>query len=119
MKSEMAGQRIAATSLLINSVAADRVDPLTWQVAPHVGYARYVLDGRRPGWRLPPPQKILDWMRVKRIGADRSTAWAIARAIQRRGIKGRDYLTPTATRAAARLQDRVGDAISEVLGDVV
>lgn len=118
MKAEMADRRIAATSLLINSVAADAIGSLTWRVAPHVHYARYVLDGRRPGGRMPPWRHILDWMKAKRIGADPATAWAIARAIRRRGIKGRDYLTPVAERAAERLQAAVPGAVDEALGRV-
>ena len=105
MKQELAQQRIAATSLLINSVRADPVDPLEWRVGPHVAYARYVLAGRKPGGQMPPWRAILDWMKVRRIGNDRATAWAIARAIQRRGIRARDYLTPVAERVNARLLD--------------
>lgn len=111
MKQELAYQGAAATSLLINSVRADRVDPLEWRVGPHVAYARYVQEGRKPGGKMPPWRAILDWMKVKRLGNDRASAWAIARAIQRRGIKPRDYLTPVADRVAARL---IADAQTDV-----
>lgn len=115
MKQEMANQKIAATSLLINSVRADRVDPLEWRVGPHVAYARYVLEGRKPGGKMPPWRAIRDWMKVRRLGDSRAAAWAIARAIQRRGIKPRDYLTPVADRVAARLRDQGATVVVEAL----
>lgn len=116
MKGEMAKQRIAATSLAINSVKAEKIDAMTWQAGPHVGYARFVLEGRKPGGKLPPWRAILDWMKAKRIGADRSTAWAIARAIRRRGLKGRDYLSPVAERTVARLQAAIPGMIDAAIG---
>ena len=116
MKGEMANQQLAATSLLINSVAAEAVDPLTWTVGPHVAYARYVLEGRKPGAALPPWRAIRDWMKVKRIGEDRRTAWAIARAIQKRGLRPRDFLTPVVARATDRLQVLGAAAVNDALG---
>lgn len=115
MKQEMARQKIAATSLLINSVRADPITPLEWRVGPHVAHARYVLEGRKPGGKMPPWRAIQDWMKVKRLGGDRASAWAIARAIQRRGIKPRDYLTPVADRVAARLREQGATAIGAAL----
>ncbi len=116
MKGELARQRIAATSLLINSVKADELSELAWRVGPHVDYARHVLEGRKPGGKMPPWRAIRDWMKVKRLGSDRAAAWAVARSIQRRGIRGRDYLTPVATRAAQRLETRGAAVIAEALG---
>lgn len=68
MKQELARQRLAATSLLINSVAAEAVEPLTWRFGPHVEHGWYVYQGRRPGGRMPPLAAIRDWVRVKRLG---------------------------------------------------
>lgn len=115
MKQEMAQQKIAATSLLINSVRADPIDPLEWRVGPHVAYARSVLEGRKPGGKMPPWRAIQDWMKTRRLGTDRASAWAIARAIQRRGIKARDYLTPVADRVAARLRDQGATVVAQAL----
>lgn len=113
MKDELARQGIAATSLLIESVKADAVDELTWIVGPHVNYARFVLEGRKPGARLPPWQSIADWLRVRQRPSDRASAWAVARAIQRRGVKGRDYLTPVARRVLERLERRGATVVLE------
>lgn len=115
MKQEMAQQGLAATSLLINSVKADPVDDLTWQVAPHVAYARYLHEGRKPGGKMPPWRAIQDWMKVKRLGTSRAAAWAVARAIQRRGVRSRDFLTPVAERTAERLRQRAPAALNEAL----
>lgn len=115
MKMELARQRIAARSTLINSVKADRVDDLTWTLGPHVNYARAVFEGRTPGGKMPPWRSILDWMKARRIGSDRRTAWAIARSIGRRGIKGRDYVTPVVDRARVRLAERGAAAVNEAL----
>lgn len=115
MKEEMARQKIASTSLMINSVRADAINPLTWQVGPHVAHARYVLEGRKPGGRMPPWRAIQDWMKVRRLGSDRASAWAVARAIARRGIKPRDYLTPVADRITARLVDSGATVVSAAM----
>lgn len=115
MKQEAARQRIAARSTLINSIKADQVDDLSWTLGPHVNYARAVFEGRKPG-KMPPLQAIQDWAKAKRIGADRGTAWAIARAIGRRGIRGRDYVTPVVNRARARLTDLGAAALVEATG---
>jgi hypothetical protein len=116
MKQELARQRIAARSTLINSVKADKVDDLSWTLGPHVSYARAVFEGRQPGGKMPPWQAIQDWAKARRIGSDRGTAWAIARSIQRRGIRGRDYVTPVVDRARARLAELGAAAIAEATG---
>ena len=118
-KTEMADQGLAATSLIINSVKADQVDEYNWRVGPHVEYARYVLEGRRPGGKLPPWRAIADWLKVKRLDSSPRAAWAVARAIRQRGIKGRDYVTPVVKRTRDRLAERAPAAIAEAMtGDV-
>lgn len=120
-KAEMANQGMAATSLMINSVKADKIDDLSWRAGPHVGYARYVLEGRRPGAKMPPWRSIADWLRVKHLDSSPRAAWAVARAIRRRGIKARDFATPVLKRTQTRLIERGPAAISAALnggGDV-
>lgn len=116
MKLELARQRISARSTLIDSVKADKVDELTWTLGPHVSYARAVFEGRKPGGKMPPWQVIQEWAKNRQIGSDRGTAWAIARSIQRRGIRGRDYVTPVVERARARLAELGAAAIAEATG---
>lgn len=66
-------------------------------------YARYVIQGRRPGGKKVPISALLSWLKSKRLqGRDKrgrfitynSLAWAIQTAIFRRGIAGRDFITP-------------------------
>lgn len=102
MKQELARQKLAATSLLINSVNAQPVDSMTWTVGPRAAHGRWVFEGRRSGGTLPPIGAIQDWVRVRRLG-DPRIAWAIARKIQQRGIPPRDYLSPTIAFAQQRL----------------
>lgn len=116
MKKELARHRIAATSLLINSVSAEAVDALTWRFGPHVEYAWYIYKGRRPGGRMPPLAAIRAWMRAKRLGNDRRSAWAIARKIQQAGIKARDYVTPTVDFAQRRLNELGTAAVQTATG---
>lgn len=115
MKQELARQRIAATSLLINSVAAETVEPLTWRFGPHVQHGWWVYQGRRPGGPMPPIQAIRDWVRTKHLGDER-IAWAIARKIQQRGIPARDYVTPTVAFAEQRLQTHALAAVQAATG---
>lgn len=49
------------------------------------------------------------------MDSSRAAAWAVARAIQRRGIKKRDYLTPVVNRTRDRLAARAPAVISEAL----
>ena len=115
MKQELARQRLAATSLLTNSVAAESVGPLAWRFGPHVEYGFYVYQGRRPGGRMPPIQAIRDWMQTKRVGNDQ-IAWAIARKIQQRGIPARDYVTPTIAFTQQRLETLAEQAVQDATG---
>lgn len=57
---------------------------------------KFIISGRRAGAKQPPPEKIIEWIKVRRIqGRDKrgrfikrsSLAFLIGRAIARRGIK--------------------------------
>jgi hypothetical protein len=70
-----------SNGLLLNILASD--------------YFKYVDQGRRPGGKQPPPDKILGWVRTKGISFGRNSidfkpeqiAFLIGRSIQRKGIK--------------------------------
>ncbi|MCP5197310.1 MAG: hypothetical protein H6974_11065 [Gammaproteobacteria bacterium] len=115
MKQELARQRLAATSQLINSVAAEAVGPLAWRFGPHVEYGFYLYQGRRPGGRMPPLQAIRDWVQTKRLGNAR-IAWAIARKISQRGAPARDFVTPTVAFTAQRLHTLAEQAVRDATG---
>lgn len=116
MRRELRARDAMAFSTLVNSVRADRVDDDEHRVGPHVQHAAYVFFGRRPGGRRPPMQPILDWVRVRRLGGAGNPArlaWAIARSIQRRGIRGRDYLTPVRERMQPRARELAVAAVND------
>jgi len=81
-------------------------------VGPSVKYGRYVEFGRKPGSRPPPVAALLPW--VKRHGMPPSAAFAIARAIAKRGIKPKPFMEDgykSATRAIDRIWSRTSRAI--------
>jgi hypothetical protein len=79
-------------------------------------YWVYVEYGRRPG-SMPPPDAILEWIKAKRINrgdrTDESLAWAIAKSIQRRGIKGIFFLE----KAVKEIEEKWGPELEKNLGD--
>ena len=87
-------------------IAGDVVTPL---VSIDVPYAANVELGRRPGARMPPPSALVGWVR-RNLGltgrAARSAAFAIARKIGRRGIRGRKMLAKAVRGHRARTRDR-------------
>jgi hypothetical protein len=88
------GQRVAAegapkdTQALARSILADP-QPLMGRVYTTLAYADVADKGRRPGSAPPPKQALYGWL--DRHGIPRSAAWVIARAIGRRGVKGRFF----------------------------
>lgn len=81
------------------------IQPLRGRVHAPLRYAEAVDQGRRPGSRPPPPEALVGWMR--RHGMTGSP-WVLARAIGRRGTKGRFFMR--AGMQAAR------DALPSLLG---
>lgn len=103
------------TGRLRQSIATevDKADlPLWAKIGPAVMYGRYVEFGRKAGSQMPPVSALLPW--VKRHGMPPAAAFAIARAIARRGIPARPYMQPglkNAKRAIDRIQSRTMRAI--------
>lgn len=79
---------------------------LEGHVGPSAGYGRYVEFGRRPGARMPPVSALIGWVqrhfhapRQRVTDATlRGEAFALARAISRRGIPARPFLQPALTK---------------------
>jgi len=86
---EMKREAPKAETVLANSIKADQQTRLSWFVGPHVAHGLYVERGRRPGGRMPPLQKIMDWTRVvlrPSPAEQRNVAFRVARKIARQGI---------------------------------
>ena len=91
-------------------------------------YWKYVEYGRRPG-KFPPPDKILEWIRVKpvlprpmengKLPTDQQLAYLIGRKIARDGIKPTPALADASTDVFDRFLARIGEAITDDLARAV
>lgn len=91
-------------------------------------YWQYVEYGRRPG-KFPPPEKILEWIRVKpvlprplengRLPTEQQLAFLIGRKIARDGIAPTPALSDASTDVYDRFLERIGAAISADLARAV
>ena len=68
--------------------------------------------GRRPGGRMPPPDVVATW--AARNGIDPEAAFPIARAIARRGIRGRFFMRAARRHVRNRLPSLLGVAAREI-----
>lgn len=82
------------------SVRAIGADAATWEI------------GRRPGAKQPPREVIASWAAGKGLGRD--LAFVIARAISRRGLKGRFYMRKASAAIEAALPSRMQQMAVEV-----
>ena len=111
----------------INNHITGTYPSLVGQVGPDAGYGRYVEFGRRAGARMPPVDALIGWvrrhwnpafigplrtgqLRPRRAAAPgvsdaqiRGRAFALARAIARRGIPPRPFMLPAYQRNEARI----------------
>jgi HK97 gp10 family phage protein len=102
------------------------IQPLAWEVRTGVAYARYIEEGVRPMQSHPPgiANGLMEWVRSRfRPENDKELsriAFAVAFAIQRRGIQPRPYMAPAMEASEARvrqmLRQSVQAGIAEVFG---
>lgn len=91
VRQQIIGAGALASFSLLRSVTKqfeERGAAQAWLVGSDLAYAPFVEEGRKPG-KSPPVLAIVKWMAIKGIDGGRGTAFAIARAIGKRGIKGR------------------------------
>lgn len=91
-------------------------------------YWKYVEYGRSPG-RFPPPDKILEWIRIKpvlprplsdgRIPTEKQLAYLIGRKIAREGIAPTPALEAANASVYNLFLDRIGEAIAGDLAEAV
>lgn len=103
------------------------------EVGTNVKHARNVHQGRRPGARMPPPSALLPWVRRNKVAGtfsmrtrrrtgsrvlrqrqDLAAAWAIAKAIARRGIKAKPFLTDALKAATPQIRQWLQQAAREI-----
>src|SRR5262252_1899371 len=95
----------------INNQITGTFPSLVGEVGPDVRYGRFVEFGRRAGARMPPVDALLGWVQrhfhAPRARVTQNTlrgeAFALARAIQRRGIPPRPFMLPAYQRNEARI----------------
>ncbi len=93
---------LPGTSTLHRSIAMEVNERKGWARAySNVKYAVWVEGGRRPGARPPPASALSGW--VRRAGLPPGAAFAVARAIGRRGIRGRWMFRDGGAAAVKRL----------------
>lgn len=108
-------ERIAAPkafSNLANSIHAIRVTNLHYRATTNVNYAGYVEDGTKP--HFPNPSNLVPWVkRVLGVAADDAddVAFAIARAISRRGTRAQPFAKPTRDKLESRVLDLIGQGV--------
>lgn len=90
--------------------SATTVSPfaITTTVGTNVPYARTMNYGRTPGAKMPPVSAIAEYLRSK--GKDPKAAFAVARSIAQRGIKGDHFLTGALEELKPRIRKEFADA---------
>lgn len=91
----------------------------------YADYGDYVEGGRRAGARMPPPSKLLNWIKVKRVPRFRdkkgkfisyqSQAFLIARSIGKKGIKPFPFMTDAVEQAQNDLLYILEEAIAQAV----
>lgn len=104
------------TGTLKRSIVRD-LQPLMARVYSPLGYAPVMEYGRAPGSAMPPPDALAGW--AKRHGIPASALFVLARAIARRGIKGRFFMkagTEAVTSAMPAAVAKAAAAIEAIWG---
>ena len=127
-KSNLLKGKKDATRTLSNSITYEIVPDQTSDIGAdidfyYIDYGDYVESGRRKGAKMPPPSKLLNWIKVKPIPRFRdkkgrfisyqSQAFLIARAIGKKGIKPFPFMTDAIEQAQNDLLYMLEEAIAE------
>lgn len=110
------GNVAKAFSNLVNSIRAERIEAMHYQVSEGMNYGRAVEEGSAP--HFPNPDNLRPW--VERVlglhdKAARDAAFLIARAISRRGTRAQPYMQPAAEGNVSRLFELVQAGVDEGL----
>lgn len=99
------------TSELARSITHE-VKPTFARVYSTMNYAEVVEKGRGENKPPPPPKALYEWL--DRHGIDRQAAFVIARAIGRRGIKGRFFMKNAREKVDRALPGFIAKASAEI-----
>lgn len=104
------------TAALGRSIQRD-VMPFSAKIYTNLSYAPVVEDGRGAEKKMPPPQLLAGWAR--RHGKPQSALFVMARAIGKRGIKGRFFMRAAEHKANAevpRLVKELAQRVEKIWG---
>jgi len=89
--------------------------PLSARVFSVLPYAIVMEQGRRPGARMPPPSALAGWARRHPPkGGGKSSLFALARHIGKRGIKGRFFMKAAKDDVERQLPSLIDKAAREI-----
>ncbi len=129
-RAELAARGKNASGILADTVRyLVKRDKATYAVDLSLAdYWQYVEYGRRPG-KFPPPDKILEWVRVKpvipqplsngKLPTEKQLAFLIGRKIAREGIAPTPALATAGESTFDEFLNRIGEAISADLTEAV
>lgn len=115
-KAALLGQRTARENAPRDTAALQRdiqieMQPFSSRVFTTLTYAPVMEFGRRPGAKMPPPGVLQGWMRRHGfLGSE----FVLARAIAKRGIKGRFFMKAAKDKVEAELPNMLDDMKAEV-----
>ncbi len=83
------------------------------EVGTNIKYGIYVHEGRRAGAKMPPPGALSKWAGSHGFGKN---VFVLARAISRKGIKPRRFLTDALVKSKDKILGYISRAASEIEG---
>lgn len=103
------------TGALARDIRAE-VKPLSGRVhmPRNLEYFRVQEEGRKPGAKMPPPSELRGWARRHGFDTSPGALFILARAIARRGIKGRFYMRKAAQSTERALPSRLRKTAHQV-----
>lgn len=119
-----------ASGDLINSIKALNIEFNTTKYTGSISlknYWKYVEYGRKPG-KFPPPKKILNWVKVKKIlpkpikgikPTEKQLAFLISRKIARDGIKPGNQFSEALNLVWTKYEKIISDAITKDLSETI
>ena len=128
-----------ATTTLTNSIKADQVDALTWDIGPHVSYAPFVEAGVKPGGKGlprffdPASRSIVQWLQSKVFKGQHKPGMAtralqsaekqlrdryegLAWHIRHKGVRAQPFVEPVAAEMETLMFNRLDLAVRRTLG---
>lgn len=126
----ISGGKIASGNLLNSAEVSVEQHEFRYDAVIHLeDYWKWVEGGRKPGGKLPPISKLVEWVKIKpvlprpakngRIPTPEGLAWAIAKKIQREGVEPFPALAESVEEVLSLFAQRLAEALAEDIGEEV